>query len=101
MARFIRPAAVLLLVVAVGITFLALRRPAPPQAQTAAGSARLTVTPLTSLLGQEHMPALSPDGTRVLFSWEPEAGKGFDLYVRPVDSERLTRLTRFSAEAAA
>jgi Tol biopolymer transport system component/DNA-binding winged helix-turn-helix (wHTH) protein len=97
--RFVRPgAAVLLMAVLVG-AFLALRRPTPPP--TAPRSAALTVMPLTSLLGQEHMPALSPDGTHVLFAWEAEAGKGFDLYLRPLDSERLTRLTRSPAVATA
>jgi Tol biopolymer transport system component/DNA-binding winged helix-turn-helix (wHTH) protein len=98
--RFPWPAAVLLLMVVLVAAFLALRRPAPPQTETARG-ARLTVMPLTSLLGQEHMPALSPDGGHVLFAWEPEAGKGFDLYLRPLDSERLTRLTRSPAVATA
>ena len=66
---------------------------------TPAGAA--PVTPLTTLQGEEHMPALSPDGTRVLFAWESEAGAGFDLYLRPLDSERMTRLTRVSAPAIA
>jgi Tol biopolymer transport system component len=47
------------------------------------------------------MPALSPDGARVLFAWESEPGAGFDLYIRPVDSERLTRLTGSPAPAVA
>ncbi|HET9862003.1 MAG TPA: winged helix-turn-helix domain-containing protein [Steroidobacteraceae bacterium] len=60
-----------------------------------------STAPLTTLLGQEHMPAWSPDGSRVLFAWEGEPGRGFDLYVRPVDSERLLRLTRTPAAAIA
>jgi Tol biopolymer transport system component len=48
------------------------------------------------------MPALSPDGTRVLFAWGGDSGEaGFDLYVRSLDSERLTRLTRSYADALA
>ena len=59
------------------------------------------VTPLTSLVGEERMPALSPDGKRVVFAWNgdsPEAS-GFDLYGKPVDSELRVRLTRSPAIA--
>jgi Tol biopolymer transport system component/DNA-binding winged helix-turn-helix (wHTH) protein len=65
------------------------------------GVAAHALAPLTTLLGQEHMPALSPDGSRVLFAWEPERGQGFDLYTRPLDSERQIRLTHSSADAIA
>jgi Tol biopolymer transport system component/DNA-binding winged helix-turn-helix (wHTH) protein len=50
--------------------------------------------PLTTLLGEERMPDLSPDGQRVVFAWNGDSGdSGFDLYLKTFDSERLTRLT--------
>jgi Tol biopolymer transport system component/DNA-binding winged helix-turn-helix (wHTH) protein len=66
---------------------------------TPSGTA-LSVVPLTTLLGQEHMPAISPDGSRLLFAWDSD-GAGFDLHVRPIDSERLTRITQAEAQAVA
>ena len=95
--------------VALGITLAALRwlprevtvGTIGPQAVTSPAGAAFVVAPLTTLLGEEHMPALSPDGARVLFGWESEPGAGFDLYIRPVDSERLTRLTESPAPAVA
>lgn len=102
-------AAAVIAVVALGITLAAMHwlpreaalKTAGPRSVATTTGARPTVTPLTTLLGQEHMPALSPDGTRVLFAWESEPGGGFDLYVRPVDSERHTRLTSAPAQAVA
>ncbi len=59
------------------------------------------VTPLTSLVGVEQMPALSPDASRLAFAWNGEsaAASGFDLYVKPAGSERHMRLTYSSAAA--
>ncbi len=102
-------AAAVIAVVALGITLAALRWLPPevtvgtvgPQAVTSPAGTPLIVAPLTTLLGEEHMPALSPDGARMLFAWESEPGAGFDLYIRPVDSERLTRLTESPAPAVA
>jgi Tol biopolymer transport system component/DNA-binding winged helix-turn-helix (wHTH) protein len=102
-------AAAVIAVVALGITLAALRwlprevtvGTVGPRAVTSPAGTALIVAPLTTLLGQEHMPALSPDGARVLFAWESEPGAGFDLYIRPVDSERLTRLTGSPAPAVA
>jgi Tol biopolymer transport system component/DNA-binding winged helix-turn-helix (wHTH) protein len=56
--------------------------------------------PLTTLLGEERMPDLSPDGQRVVFAWNGDSGAaGFDLYLKTLDSERLTRLTNSKAPA--
>jgi DNA-binding winged helix-turn-helix (wHTH) protein len=80
-------AAAVIAVVSLGITLAALRwlphditvgTVGRRIVTTPAGTA-LSVTPVTTLLGQEHMPAISPDGTRVLFAWEPDGG--FDLYI--------------------
>jgi Tol biopolymer transport system component len=102
-------AAVVIALVALGITWAALRwlphevtaGTLPPSGEVTAahGTPPLSITPLTTLLGEEHMPALSSDGARVLFSWD--SGGGFDLYTRPMDSERLTQLTHKVAPALA
>jgi Tol biopolymer transport system component/DNA-binding winged helix-turn-helix (wHTH) protein len=50
-------------------------------------------TPLTSYPGQEHTPALSPDGTRVAFTWDGESEGARDLYVKQLDAQKPLRLT--------
>ncbi len=49
--------------------------------------------PLTTLPGREIEPALAPDGTRVAFAWQGASGDNWDIYVKPVAEESLTRLT--------
>jgi Tol biopolymer transport system component/DNA-binding winged helix-turn-helix (wHTH) protein len=56
--------------------------------------------PLTTLHGEERMPDFSPDGQRVVFAWNGDSSEGgFDLYLKALDSERLTRLTNSPAPA--
>ncbi len=50
-------------------------------------------TPLTSYPGEEHTPALSPDGTRVAFTWNGGEGENFDLFVKQLDAATPLRLT--------
>lgn len=59
------------------------------------------VDPLTSLVGREVGPALTPNGQRLLFAWNGDAHSAsrFDLYTKPMGTERLTRLTHDSATA--
>ncbi len=60
----------------------------------------LPPVPFTTFPGQETAPALSPDGSRIAFSWngDPASGaKGFDLYVKAIGSETLLRLTHHPA----
>jgi len=49
--------------------------------------------PLTTLEGNEFDPAVSPDGTRVAFSWDGGKEGPTDLYLRMVGSEEMLRLT--------
>lgn len=51
------------------------------------------VRPLTSMIGQEVDPALSPDGSRVVFAWNEGDTDTFNLFVKTLDSETLLRLT--------
>jgi Tol biopolymer transport system component/DNA-binding winged helix-turn-helix (wHTH) protein len=90
---------VLALAITMGAAWTLSRAPRP----IAAVGAPLNATPLTTLLGQEHMPALSPDGKQVAFAWGGDSvnSAGFDLYVRALDSERLIRLTHEPAPALA
>ncbi|WP_372013809.1 winged helix-turn-helix domain-containing protein [Pseudoxanthomonas sp. 10H] len=55
------------------------------------------VRPLTSLVGREFEPALSPDGSRVAFIWDGGEGGGFDVQVKTLGSEDLLPLTRTAA----
>jgi Tol biopolymer transport system component/DNA-binding winged helix-turn-helix (wHTH) protein len=55
------------------------------------------VLPLTSFVGRELEPALSPDGGRVAFIWDGGDGR-FDVYVKTVGSEDVLNLTRSDAD---
>ena len=64
--------------------------------RSAKESGMLAPVPLTTLPGAEMAPALSPDGTRVAFSWDsgPQGQqKGRELYVKAVGSEKVVRMT--------
>jgi Tol biopolymer transport system component/DNA-binding winged helix-turn-helix (wHTH) protein len=71
-------------VVAVAATALLLRRPAKPLP--------VRIVPLTTFPGNEVRPALSPDGTRVAFTWERK-GQRPGLWVKLVDAATPLRLT--------
>ena len=55
------------------------------------------VRPLTSFVGREVEPALSPDGSRVAFIWDGGDG-AFDVYVKTVGSEDVLNLTDSDAD---
>ena len=70
------------------------RQPSSPiAAPLARVGSEQAVRPLTSKPGIEQQPAFSPDGRRVAFAATGENGGNIDIYVTPIDSERLTRLT--------
>src|SRR6476659_1176258 len=58
-----------------------------PKLDSSSEHESLTPVPFTTFPGQETAPALSPDGSRIAFSWngDPASGaKGFDLYVKAI-----------------
>jgi Tol biopolymer transport system component/DNA-binding winged helix-turn-helix (wHTH) protein len=58
----------------------------------------LSGIPLTAFPGQEHYPALSPDGQRTAFSWESPESESLDIYVTQKDTAAMLRLTEHEAE---
>ncbi|HEX2082394.1 MAG TPA: winged helix-turn-helix domain-containing protein, partial [Xanthomonadaceae bacterium] len=50
--------------------------------------------PLTSFVGNESEPALSPDGSRVAFVWDNDGDGVPDIHVKTVGSESTLNLTR-------
>jgi len=51
------------------------------------------IQPVTTYLGDEGTPALSPDGSRVAFSWDTRQGHS-DIYVQQVSAGAPLELTR-------
>ncbi len=63
----------------------------------------MTITPFTSLPGLETAPAFSPDGSRIVFSWDnqSESRTGtpkYDLYVKAIGSETMLKLTNHPSD---
>jgi len=61
----------------------------------------LVAIPFTTLKGREAMPAFSPDGSQVVFAWDggnSESENQFDLYVKVVGTENVSRLTHKPSE---
>lgn len=55
--------------------------------------------PLTSLVGNEVKPSLSPDGSQVVFSWDQgHSDKLADLFIKVIGSEHVQQLTHSPAE---
>ena len=55
--------------------------------------APLKVVPLTSYIGTQRQPSLSPDGRELAFSWDGEKQDNFDIYVQMVSGGTPQRLT--------
>jgi Tol biopolymer transport system component/DNA-binding winged helix-turn-helix (wHTH) protein len=63
-------------------------RPTSPPAPVA-----LEEIPFTSYPGREICPAISPDGSRIVFSWDESGENRYDLYVKQRNTETSLRLT--------
>jgi Tol biopolymer transport system component/DNA-binding winged helix-turn-helix (wHTH) protein len=66
-------------------------------------SSALMAVPFTAYPGVETAPSFSPDGSRIVFSWDNATGKRsgrpqFDLYVKAIGSESLLRLTNHPSD---
>lgn len=51
------------------------------------------VAPFAGLPGREQMPAFSPDGKQIVFSWNGGSGDNADVYVKFIGSGEPVRLT--------
>lgn len=49
--------------------------------------------PVTSLVGQELDPHISPDGNQVAFAWDHDVLHNFDIYVKLIDGGAPVRIT--------
>ncbi len=76
-----------LLVVATFLTIVRERRPAGVKTSPA------LAVPLTAYPGDERAPSLSPDGSRVAFSWNGPAQDNYDIYVKLAGPGEPVQLT--------
>ena len=76
-----------LTILTAGLFAFLLSRPAvaPPSYYSA--------VPLTSEAGAQVCPSFSPDGKRVVFSWDGEGQDNFDIYVKQIGGGAPLRLT--------
>src|SRR5262245_14907305 len=83
---------VVLVVAGIGaLTLRALQRPGAPPSVLVDPEPR--TVPLTSLPGNEIQATLSPDGNQVAFARRIGTGTPWDIYVRPIASDTLLRVT--------
>jgi Tol biopolymer transport system component/DNA-binding winged helix-turn-helix (wHTH) protein len=71
--------------VVIAFYFVNSRRPDLP--------ASMDIIPLASALGEHYSPAFSPDGRRVVFTWNGERRDNFDVYVKTLGESSAVRLT--------
>ena len=71
----------------VGTLALAALRPEPSFRE------QYTVSPFTTLVGNELDPGFSPDGQKVVFAWDRGTGSNSNLFIKEIGSERITQLT--------
>ncbi len=67
---------------------------APAESVSATGDSPPLSVPLTAFEGHERHPDLSPDGTRIAFVWDGGGENNYNIYVKPLESDALVRLTR-------
>jgi Tol biopolymer transport system component len=53
----------------------------------------LVAVPFTTFKGQEVMPTFSPDGGQIAFAWDGGSVDSFELYVKVIGTETVSRLT--------
>jgi Tol biopolymer transport system component/DNA-binding winged helix-turn-helix (wHTH) protein len=53
----------------------------------------LETAPFTTFEGRERTPALSPDGSRVAFTWVGKSGNNYDIYLKQENTADPLRLT--------
>ncbi|HXE13005.1 MAG TPA: protein kinase, partial [Bryobacteraceae bacterium] len=56
------------------------------------------ISAVTTYLGDESQPSLSPDGKQVAFTWEGENGNNRDIYITSLSHKSPHRLTNDPAE---
>ncbi len=92
---YIYPAVGLLLLAVTAAVLVFMRRPAKSYYRAIADGGE--AVPIAAEQGVQRSPALSPDNTRVAFTWPGESGHTPHLYVQNLDGTGRTRLTNDSA----
>jgi Tol biopolymer transport system component/DNA-binding winged helix-turn-helix (wHTH) protein len=82
-------AAVSLVALTAGALYLRPSKPDPPEWKA---------VPVTTYMGVERHPSLSPDGNHVAFSWNGPDRSNFDIYRKEIGSPDPVRLTGNAAE---
>jgi Tol biopolymer transport system component len=57
------------------------------------GDKPMQIETFTSLIGIEAHPSFSPDGNRVAFTWNGKDENNYDIYVKLIRTESISRLT--------
>jgi len=57
------------------------------------GRRELREVPVTSYVGHEIHPSLSPDGSQLAFAWDGGGSNGVDIYVKVVGEDQALQLT--------
>jgi Tol biopolymer transport system component len=93
--RLVWPAAVLLVVPALGLVWRTTSHPTPPT--NSSSNAPLQMVPVTSYPGVEWTPVISPDGKYVAFTWNGGKEPLYDLYIQLIGAGEPLRITHGGA----